>query len=102
MRFVVDTGATLLAIPPVIAKRAGLYDVSSTTVTAQTANGTVNVPRVSIKNLTVAKVKQTNIDATIQSVSTKDPELGLLGMSFFHNYKMSMDHDKKEIRLERK
>jgi len=102
MRFVVDTGATLLAIPPVIAKRAGLYDVSSTTVIAQTANGQVNVPRVNIKRLTIAKIKQTNIDATIQSVSTKDPELGLLGMSFFHHYKMNMDHVKKEIRLERK
>ncbi len=102
MSFVVDTGATLLAIPPVIAKRAGLYDVTSTMVTTQTANGEVNVPKVSIKLLSVAKIKQPNVEATIQSISTKNDELGLLGMSFFKHYKITIDHKQKEIQLEPK
>jgi hypothetical protein len=36
MRFIVDTGATLLTIPPSIAKQAGLLDVSSQEVSVQT------------------------------------------------------------------
>ena len=102
MPFVVDTGATLLAIPPVIAKRAGLYDASSTMVTTQTANGEVSVPKVKIKLLSVAKIKLPHVEATIQSISTKNDELGLLGMSFFKHYKMTIDHKLKEIQLEPK
>ena len=102
MSFVVDTGATLLAIPPVIAKRAGLYDATSTMVTTQTANGEVSVPKVKIKVLSVAKIKLPHVEATIQSISTKNDELGLLGMSFFKHYKMTIDHQQKEIQLEPK
>jgi len=102
MSFVVDTGATLLAVPPAIAKPAGLYDSASTMVKAQTANGEVSVPRVTIKLLSVAKIKLPHVDATIQNVSTKNNELGLLGMSFFKHYKMTIDHNKKEIQLEPK
>ncbi|WP_038250062.1 retropepsin-like aspartic protease family protein [Ghiorsea bivora] len=102
MSFIVDTGATLLAIPPIIAKRAGLYDSTSTMVTTQTANGEVKVPKVKIKLLSVAKIKLPHVEATIQSISTKNNELGLLGMSFFKHYKMTIDHNKKEIQLEPK
>ena len=102
MSFIVDTGATLLAIPPVIAKRAGLYDSTSTMVTAQTANGEVNVPKVKIKLLSVAKIKLPHVEAIIQNISTKNNELGLLGMSFFKHYKMTIDHKQKEIQLEPK
>jgi clan AA aspartic protease (TIGR02281 family) len=99
MRFIVDTGATLLAIPPSIAKQAGLLSLPSQEVTAQTANGAIKVQKVSIKNVTVAKVKQEDIEATIQSISTTDASLGLLGMSFFNKYKMTIDHANREIQL---
>ncbi|MDX8387551.1 MAG: TIGR02281 family clan AA aspartic protease [Ghiorsea sp.] len=102
MRFVVDTGATLLAIPPEIAKRAGLLKLPSQEITAQTANGAIKVQRVTIKQVTIAKINQSNIDATIQSVSTVDANLGLLGMSFFNKYKMTIDHTKREIQLDKK
>lgn len=102
MSFIVDTGATFLAIPPVIAKRAGLYDVPSTMVTMQTANGKTQAPKVSIKLLSVAKIKLPHVEATIQSISTENNELGLLGMSFFKHYKMTIDHQQKTIQLEPK
>jgi len=102
MSFVVDTGATLLAIPPAIAEKAGLHLLPSKKITAQTANGAIQVSRVSLSKVTVAKVSQDNVDATIQSVSTINPNLGLLGMSFFNKYKMTIDHEKKQIQLEKK
>ena len=102
MHFVVDTGATLLVIPPAIAKKAGLFDEPQTTITVQTANGAVSVPKVNIDNVTIQKTTQTNIAAVIQSVSTTEPHLGLLGMSFFNQYKMTIDQNKQEILLEPK
>jgi len=102
MRFIVDTGATLLAIPPQIATKAGLMDLPFETITTQTANGAVRVPKITIKSLTVEKIKSSQIAATILSVSPKDPDLGLLGMSFLNQFKMTIDQDKKVIQLEKK
>ncbi|MDQ7002844.1 MAG: retropepsin-like aspartic protease [Ghiorsea sp.] len=102
MSFIVDTGATLLAIPPAIAKRAGLYDGPTTMVTMQTANGKAQAPKVNIKLLSVANIKRSYVEATIQSISTENDELGLLGMSFFKHYKMTIDHQRQEIQLLRK
>ncbi len=102
MAFIVDTGATLLAIPPVVAKKAGLYDQPSTAVNAQTANGEVRVPKVRIAQVAVANIKQRDVEATIQQISTTDTALGLLGMSFFKHYNIHIDHQKREIRLEPK
>ncbi len=99
MQFIVDTGATLLAIPPTIAQQAGLLSIESQPVTAQTANGSINVSKVTIKTVTVAKVKASQIEATIQTISPTNNRLGLLGMSFFNRYKMTIDHEKKEIQL---
>ena len=102
MHFVVDTGATFLAIPPTIAQKAGLMDTPQTTITVQTANGVVDVPKVNIKAVTISNTTQDNVAATIQSVSTVNPSLGLLGMSFFKHYKMTIDQNKYEIQLEQK
>ena len=98
--FIVDTGATLVAIPPEIAQKAGVMEGDMPNmVTAQTANGSVEVPKVSIKQLQVDKVQQSDIAAIIQRVSETNPELGLLGMSFFGRYNMHIDHTRQEIRL---
>ncbi len=102
MRFIVDTGATLVAIPPEVAKQAGLLDGPSTKVTVQTANGSIEAPRVTINTIEVAKVKQSQVAATIQEISPTDSRLGLLGMSFFNQYKMTINRTSKEIQLETK
>ncbi|MDQ6989088.1 MAG: TIGR02281 family clan AA aspartic protease [Mariprofundaceae bacterium] len=102
MSFVVDTGATLVVVPLKIAQQAGLMDGKTEMVTSQTANGTVRTPKVVIQQLNVDKVSMTDVAATIQTISPNQPELGLLGMSFFGKYKMTIDHDKQEILLEGK
>jgi clan AA aspartic protease (TIGR02281 family) len=102
MRFVVDTGATFITVPPHIAKQAGLLLTKTENIKLQTANGEILAPKVSIKTVLIHKAKQNNVDAIIQSISTKDADLGLLGMSFFSHYKMTIHQDKKEIQLEAK
>ena len=102
MRFIVDTGATLLAIPLTIAKQAGLLNQPLEIINVQTANGAIQVPKVTIKSLKVEKASQPDIEATVQNISETDPNLGLLGMSFFDHYKMTIDDTRNEIQLESK
>jgi len=99
MQFVVDTGASLVIIPPNIAKRAHISTVNAKTITLQTANGATQSYMVNISSLQVSQLHQKSVHAAIQQVSP-DPNLGLLGMSFLNAYKMSIDHDQQVITLE--
>jgi len=102
MRFIVDTGATIIAVPPKIAQKSGLMQGEATMVTAQTANGAVQVRKTRIKNIIVDRFKQSDVEATVQNISESEPDLGLLGMNFFANYNMSIQHDKHKIILEKR
>lgn len=99
MQFIVDTGASLVIIPPNIAKKARISTVNAKLITLQTANGATQSYMVNISNLQVEQLKQRDVRAAIQQVSP-DPNLGLLGMSFLSAYKMSIDHDQHIITLE--
>lgn len=101
VRFVVDTGATLVIIPPAIATKARMKAESGLTITLKTANGDVPAPLVSIAELDVDGVVQRDVQGAIHRISD-DSSLGLLGMSFFDQYTMTIDRDKKIIYLEKK
>jgi len=99
VKFIVDTGAFVVIIPPNIAKKANISTKNAKTFTLQTANGAVQSHMVNISSLQVEKLHQSNVRAAIQKVSP-DPNVGLLGMSFLSAYKMSIDHDQHIITLE--
>jgi len=99
MQFIVDTGASLVVIPPNIAKLAHISTTNSPPITLQTANGAAQSYMVHISNLQIDALHQHDVRATIQQVSP-DPNLGLLGMSFLQHYTMSIDHEKQIISLE--
>ncbi|HKI60791.1 MAG TPA: TIGR02281 family clan AA aspartic protease [Mariprofundaceae bacterium] len=99
MPFVVDTGASLVVIPPDMARLAGISMVGSRNILIQTANGQVSSPLVSIGVVKVSQVQRQNIDAVIQKISD-DGRTGLLGMSFLKAYKVTVDHDNNMLILE--
>ena len=99
MQFVVDTGASLVIIPPNVAKRAHISTKNAKTITLQTANGATQSYMVNISSLHINQLHQKGVRAAIQQVSP-DPNLGLLGMSFLNAYKMSIDHNQQIITLE--
>ncbi len=101
MQFVVDTGATYVAIPPAIAKRARLDTRNAQKVTLQTANGKILAPLISVSNVEAGGIKQQNILSTVQKLSP-DGTTGLLGMSFLSGFRMTIDQDRKMILLEKK
>lgn len=101
MQFVVDTGATYVAIPPGIAKRAKINTAGAQKVTLQTANGKIEAPLIAVSTIEADGIKQRNVLSTVQELSP-DGNTGLLGMSFLANFRMTIDRDRKLILLEKK
>jgi len=99
IKFIVDTGASLVVIPPIIAKKAHISTENAKIITLKTANGATKSHQVYISNLQVDQLQQRAVRAAIQQISP-DPNLGLLGMSFLNAYKMSIDHEQHIITLE--
>ena len=86
-RFLVDTGATSIAMNTAQAKRLGVrYKIDSQPVTASTASGFVNAYRVHLKSVSLGKIKRKNIEAMV--IDGEHPGPILLGMSFLSGLKI--------------
>lgn len=97
--FIVDTGASLVVIPPAIARRAGIDFGIASPVTLQTAGGRVRAPRVLLAELELGGIKRHGVAAVVHKAAA-DGNVGLLGMSFLAAYRMSVDHDAGVLVLE--
>ncbi len=75
--FILDTGATTVAVSEALAQKAGLTRGQSGR--AQTAAGTVNVWRTTIQELRLGDMTFYNVPGTINPAM--DPDMVLLGMS---------------------
>ena len=82
MRFLVDTGATMVTLSSDDARRLGIDYRQGSRVVSQTANGRVIVYRVRLDNVAVGGVTILNVDAVVQEGSGLD--MALLGMSFLN------------------
>jgi aspartyl protease family protein len=88
MRFLVDTGATTVALPAADAKRLGIDYRSGARAVAQTANGPVNVYRVTLDRIKVGAVDMRSVDAVVMEQGLPTP---LLGMSFLNRVDMKRE-----------
>lgn len=91
--FLLDTGATLVAIPEHIANRLGLE--KGTSFLSETANGSSVSYRTTIDKLALGDIVMTNVPASISSGMQFDEIL--LGMSFLKHLKMTQQG--KELTL---
>lgn len=80
VRFLIDTGATLVVLTPDDARRAG-FDIDRLAYVepVSTANGTTHVARVRLKELSIGSITEQNVEAM---VARGGLEKSLLGMSF--------------------
>jgi clan AA aspartic protease (TIGR02281 family) len=101
MNFIVDTGASLVVIPPTVAKSAGIETSGVPQVRLETANGRVQAPAVQIGRLDVASFSLKQVRAAVVRVSP-DAYTGLLGMSFLSHYRMQVDHQHHMLILEQR
>lgn len=90
IRFVVDTGASMIALGASDAKRMGLDFAKGERGVTMTANGQSVVSKVQLNNVRVGDVTLNNVDAVI--LQTEMP-VALLGMSFLNRMEMMRDGD---------
>jgi aspartyl protease family protein len=96
VRFMVDTGATHVALSSDMADRLGVdYKRYGRPATAQTAAGQVATHVVKLNSVQVGGITQYNVDATIISGGPAGDVL--LGMSFLGN--VEMKHDGQTMQL---
>lgn len=87
LRFIVDTGATLVALPASDARRLGIDYRSGARGVAQTANGTVPIYRVSLDRVTLGDIELRSVEAVVVEQGL---DFALLGMSFLNHVNMKL------------
>jgi aspartyl protease family protein len=89
VRFVVDTGATLIALPQQEAERLGINYRAGQASQTRTANGLAQVYLVKLDAVKIGGIELHNVDATVHQGGGLDQ--ALLGMSFLNRVLMQRD-----------
>jgi aspartyl protease family protein len=97
VRFVVDTGATSVAIGQADAERIGLDWKSAPVAVGQTANGAVAMRVVSLNSVRIGDVEVPNVQAVVVPGSMP---FVLLGNSFLGRFQLRQEND--VLRLQRR
>jgi aspartyl protease family protein len=87
-KFLVDTGASLIAIPGVEARRMGLSFIDAPQAAIRTAGGVVPAYRIKLDTVRVGGITLNNVDALVVE---KGLDVVLLGMSFLNRTEMRRD-----------
>jgi aspartyl protease family protein len=86
VRFIVDTGATLVTLPAAQAQRIGIDYRRGQPLVSQTANGRVVVWRVRLETVTIGGMTIRDVDAVVNESPGLD--VALLGMSYLNRTEM--------------
>ena len=89
VRFIVDTGATLVALQASEARRLGIDYLKGQRAQVQTANGVAAVYRTKLDTVRIGDIEVRNVDAVVGENDTAG--LTLLGMSFLNRMEMKRD-----------
>lgn len=88
MRLMVDTGASIVALPAMFARYAGIQFSSAPRVTVQTANGPTTAYAVKLDTVSIGALTIHNVDAVVIDRGLTVP---LLGNSFLSRTDMQRD-----------
>lgn len=89
VRFLVDTGASVVSISADDARRAGINYLAGTRAMTQTASGVAPVYRVKLDTVKIGDITLYNVDAAVHT--SGHLPIGLLGMSFLNRMEMKRD-----------
>lgn len=92
LRFLVDTGASVVTIGSGDAKRAGISYLAGERRLLQTANGVVPAYRVKLDTVRLGDITLNNVDGVVVDGNALGG-VGLLGMSFLNRTEMRRDGD---------
>jgi len=88
VRFILDTGATVVALPGVDANRLGIDYRKGRRGTINTANGTTIAWGIQLDTVKVGDIELRNVDAVVVDSGL---EIALLGMTFLNRVEMKRD-----------
>ncbi len=91
VRFMVDTGASLVALPASLARQAGVSLANAVPVMINTANGQARAQRVVINHLKLGDISANLVEAVV--VDDAALTLPLLGMSFLNRVSLQREGD---------
>ncbi|GGI20906.1 retropepsin-like aspartic protease family protein [Oxalicibacterium faecigallinarum] len=94
MRMLVDTGASMIAIPANEAQRLGINYRSGKPVLVNTANGVTTAYQVVLNNVKIGDISVNQVDGVVQEVGLP---FTLLGMSFLKRMEMRRDGDEMTL-----
>jgi aspartyl protease family protein len=96
--FLVDTGASTVAMNTAQARRLGIdYRVTGAPTTVQTASGTVNAWSVTLATIKVGDLLLRNVGAVV--VDGDQPATTLLGMNYLRRFEIANDGQLMTLRL---
>ena len=90
VRFIVDTGASMISLGSGDARRIGLDASKGEQGIVNTANGQARVSRVKLDTVRVGEIVLNNVDALVHQ---QDLPIALLGMSFLNRMEMQRSGD---------
>lgn len=88
VRFLVDTGATLISLGAADARRIGIDPRKGQAIMVSTANGQATVSKVRLDTVRIGELVVNGVDAVVHS---QDMPINLLGMSFLNRMEMQRD-----------
>ncbi|HEY9687611.1 MAG TPA: retropepsin-like aspartic protease [Coleofasciculaceae cyanobacterium] len=93
--FIIDTGSSYTVITPRMANKLGVVVTADTpTVSIITANGVIQAPMVTLKNVMIGQVRVDEVQAVIQDLGKDLMLSGLLGMNFFKGKSLTIRQDR--------
>ena len=95
MRFILDTGATAIALPAADAVRLGLDYRKGRPALIQTANGPAPAWRVKLDSVRVGGIELNNVDALVLEQGL---DVALLGMTFLNRVDMQRSGETMTLR----
>lgn len=95
VRFLVDTGATMVSMDIGAARRAGIDYLRGERALSVTANGVTPVYRVKLDSVRVGDITLTNVDGTVHENAALP--VVLLGMSFLGRLEMRREGDRMTL-----
>ncbi len=90
VRFIVDTGASMISLGSGDARRIGLDASKGEQGLVNTANGQTRVSRVKLDTVRIGEIVLNNVDALVHQ---NDLPVALLGMSFLNRMEMQRNGD---------